>query len=54
MTIEAEGSFGVLKGNANLNERSLRLDFSETTKELGPIRSNLKKDEKGLYYETSF
>jgi hypothetical protein len=54
VTIEAEGSFGVLKGNANLNERNLHLDFSETTKELGSIRTNLKKDEKGLYYETSF
>ncbi|MCD6213010.1 MAG: hypothetical protein J7J02_08515, partial [Sulfurovum sp.] len=54
VTIEAKGSFGVLKGNANLNERDLRLDFSETTKELGSIRTNLKKDEKGLYYETSF
>jgi len=54
VNIEAEGSFGVLEGNANLNERDLRLDFFETTKELDSIRSNLKKDEKGLYYETSF
>ena len=54
VTIEAEGSFGVLEGSADLNERDLRIDFSETTKELDSIRSNLKKDEKGLYYETSF
>ena len=54
VTMEAEGSFGRLEGNANLNERDLRIDFAETTKELDSIRSNLKKDEKGLYYETSF
>ena len=52
--IEAKGSFGVMDGRVNLNERNLRLDFTETTKELDSIRSNLKKDEKGLYYETSF
>ena len=54
VNIEAKGSFGVIEGIANLNERSLRLDFNETTKGLDTIRSNLKKDEKGLYYETSF
>jgi len=54
VNIEAEGSFGILEGDANLNERKLRLNFTETTKEIDSIRSNLKKDEKGLYYETSF
>jgi len=54
VNLEAQGNFGLLEGNANLNERKLRIDFSETTKELDSIRSNLKKDEKGLYYETSF
>jgi hypothetical protein len=54
LNIEAKGSFGILEGNANLTERTLRLDFTETTKEIDSIRSNLKKDEKGLYYETSF
>ena len=54
VTIEAEGNFGLLEGNANLNEKKLRIDFFETTKEIDSIRSNLKKDEKGLYYETSF
>jgi len=54
VTIEAEGNFGILQGNVNLNERKFRIDFSETTKELDSIRSNLKKDEKGLYYEKSF
>ena len=54
VNIEAKGSFGLLEGSANLNERSVRLNFTETTKEIDSIRSNLKKDEKGLYYETSF
>ncbi len=54
VNIEAEGSFGVISGRADLNERNLRLDFNETAKGLDTIRSNLKKDEKGLYYETSF
>ena len=52
--IEGKGSFGVIDGHVNLDERNLRLHFSETTKELDSIKSNLKKDEKGLYYETSF
>jgi len=52
--IDGKGSFGVIDGHANLDERNLRLHFSETTKELDSIKSNLKKDEKGLYYETSF
>ena len=54
VNIDAEGSFGILDGDADLNERKLRLDFKETTKDIDSIRSNLKKDEKGLYYETSF
>jgi uncharacterized membrane protein len=54
VNIDANGSFGLLEGNANLNKRNIRLDFSETTTAIDPIRSNLKKDEKGLYYETSF
>jgi uncharacterized membrane protein len=54
VNIEAEGSFGLLKGIVNLNERNLRIDFMETTKDINSIKSNLKKDEKGLYFETSF
>ena len=51
--IHAEGSFGVVDGYANLKERMLHLDFIEP-KEIDSIRSQLKKDEKGWYYETSF
>jgi hypothetical protein len=54
VNIEARGSFGAIEGIADLNKRSLRLDFNETTKALDTIRSNLKKDAQGWYYETSF
>ena len=51
--IHAEGSFGTIEGSVDLKERKLHLDFNET-KEIEMIRSQLKKDEKGWYYETSF
>ncbi len=51
--VNAEGSFGFIDGGANLKERTLRLDFIET-KEIESIKSKLKKDDKGWYYETSF
>ncbi len=52
-SIHAEGSFGGIEGSVELKERKLHLDFNET-KEIEMIRSQLKKDEKGWYYETSF
>ncbi len=52
-SIQAEGSFGTIEGSVDLKERKLHLDFNET-KEIEMIRSQLKKDEKGWYYETSF
>ncbi len=52
-SIYAEGSFGGIEGSVELKERKLHLDFNET-KEIEMIRSQLKKDEKGWYYETSF
>ena len=54
VNIEAKGSFGLIDGRIDLKGRNLRLDFTETTKEIEKIKSNLKKDEKGWYYETSF
>ncbi len=53
VSIHAEGSFGLVDGDADLKERTLRLDFIEP-KEIDSIKSQLKKDEKGWYYETSF
>ena len=54
VNILAKGSFGDMDGVLDLQERTLRLDFSNTTKEIDLLRENLKKDEKGLYFETSF
>ena len=54
VNILAKGSFGDMDGVVDVQERTLRLDFSNTTKEIDLLRENLKKDEKGLYFETSF
>jgi len=54
VNIDANGSFGKVQGRADLKTRILHLDFTETTKDIDTLRSKLKKDEKGLYYETSF
>jgi len=50
----AHGSFGDIEGIVDLKGRTVRLDFIHTTKEVDLLRANLQKDEKGLYYETSF
>jgi len=52
-SVHAEGSFGVIDGKVDLKERKLHIDFNET-KEIEMIKPQLKKDEKGWYYETSF
>ena len=47
------GSFGLAEGIVNLKKRTLRIDLIDV-KEIKTFRSELKKDEKGWYYETSF
>jgi len=44
VNIEAKGSFGLINGHINLNEKSLRLDFTETTKEIEKILKKMTKD----------
>jgi len=51
--VNATGNFGVIEGSIDLQGRKLHVDFTET-KEIETIRGQLKKDEKGWYYETSF
>ena len=51
--IEAQGSFGELKGAVSLGDKTLRLDFNES-KGIEMLKPKLKNDEKGWYYETSF
>ena len=53
LSVDAEGPFGEARGNIDLDKRKLRMDFNDT-KALGMLKSKLKKDEKGWYYETSF
>ena len=51
--IGAQGQFGTVNGHADLKERKVTIDFTEA-KEIGMIKSLLKKDEKGWHYERSF
>ncbi len=51
--ITSMGSFGLAEGVANLRTKKLRINIVDE-KELGSLKSQLKKDDKGWYYETSF
>ncbi len=53
LAVHAQGSFGALEGNIDLRASRVRLDFNES-KNIKVLKSELKKDEKGWYYETSF
>ena len=51
--VHAVGSFGEVNGSIVLGERKLHLNFVEA-KKIDTIKSLLKKDAQGWYYETSF
>jgi hypothetical protein len=51
--IKIRGTFGSAEGTMNLKTRKVHIDFTDT-KNIVSIRSQLKKDEEGWYYETSF
>jgi len=51
--IKIRGTFGLAEGTMNLKTRKVHIDFTDP-KNIVSIRSQLKKDEQGLYYETSF
>jgi len=53
LSVDANGSFGNVEGEANLLQGAVHLNFVET-KEIGTVKPFLKKDEKGWYYEGSF
>ena len=53
VSVAANGSFGALIGNIDLNERTVHLDFNES-KNIQMLKPSLKKSEKGWVYETSF
>ena len=51
--IDAKGSFGVIRGKVQLENRTVHIDFLEK-KDIKTIESFLKINEKGWYYEKSF
>lgn len=51
--LEAKGDFGEGVGEALLDEKRLKMNFSQIEK-LGMLRSQMKKGEEGWVYETSF
>ncbi len=51
--VTSMGSFGLAEGIVDLKSRSLRMDLIDT-EDIKMFESQLKKDEKGWYYETSF
>jgi hypothetical protein len=51
--VDASGSFGAMSGSIDLSERNVRLDFNES-KNIQMLKPQLRKDEKGWVYETSF
>jgi hypothetical protein len=51
--IKIRGTFGLAEGRMDLKTRKVHIDFTEP-KDIVSIRSQLKKDEQGWYYETSF
>jgi len=53
ISVDAQGSFGNVEGDASLMDRHIRLDFNET-KNIEMLKGSLKQDEKGWFYETAF
>jgi len=53
IVLGAQGSFANVGGSVSLVERHIRLDFNET-KNIEMLKNNLKQDEKGWFYETTF
>ena len=51
--VTSMGSFGLAEGVVTLDKRSVRIDMIDV-KDIKVFQSQLKKDEKGWYYETSF
>ena len=51
--VRLNGSFGLADGIVNLKSKKMRLNFKDS-KKLNGIKKQLRKDEKGWYYEKSF
>lgn len=53
VSVHAQGAFGAADGAVSLSKRSVRLDLNQT-QGIEMFKGQLKQDEKGWYYETSF
>lgn len=53
VSVDASGSFGSMTGKIDLDERKVHLDFNES-KNIEMLKPQLKQNEKGWAYETSF
>jgi len=53
VSIDANGSFGMIEGSFNGMDNAVRIDFLEVG-DVGMIQPFLIKDEKGWFYEKSF
>jgi hypothetical protein len=53
VSVSGHGAFGTFKGEVNLVQRQIHIDFAEVDK-LGILKDQLKKGKRGWYYETSF
>ena len=53
LTLDANGTFGIIEGNIDLMERSIHIDFVKA-KDIKMIQHYLKSGEKGWIYEKSF
>ena len=51
--VSGKGAFGIFKGDIDLLQHKVHLDFTGLS-EHSILKRQLKKDEKGWYYETSF
>lgn len=53
ISIDANGSVGVIDGTYDLIDKQVHLDFVDP-KEIDMVKASLKKGEKGWFYENSF
>ncbi len=53
IVLDMNGTFGHASGDVDMRRHRVRIDFSDANK-TGMLKSLLKKDKKGWYYETAF
>ena len=53
LSVDANGSFGLVTGTVNMKDKKIHIDFIET-KEMNMLKPKLTKSKKGWFYEKSF